>query len=96
MRKPVKDDPSIHPYAISINICQGTGYPDDGHDDPSGYGHLILDTFCDFYFEYYRRMFEVACDLIDVFAHTDELCMQNTLLISPELFEEYFAPPTSG
>jgi uroporphyrinogen decarboxylase len=52
----------------------------------------ILDKFCDFYFEYYRRMFEVAGDLIDVFALADDLGMQHTLLISPELFEEYVAP----
>ena len=54
--------------------------------------NYILDKFCDFYYEYYRRMFEVAGDLIDVFALADDLGMQNTLLISPDLFEEYIAP----
>lgn len=59
--------------------------------DPDMANH-ILDKFCNFYFEYYRRMFEAAGDLIDVFALADDLGMQNTLLISPELFEEYVAP----
>ncbi len=59
--------------------------------DPEMANHF-LDKFCDFYHEYFRRMFEVAGDLIDVFALADDLGMQNTLLISPELFEEYLAP----
>ena len=54
--------------------------------------NLVLDKFTDFYYEYYRRMFEEAGDLIDVFALADDLGMQNTLLISPELFEEFVAP----
>lgn len=54
--------------------------------------NYILDIFTDFYFEYYRRMFETAGDMIDVFALADDLGMQNTLLIGPDLFEEYVAP----
>ena len=54
--------------------------------------NYILDKFFDFYHEYYRRMFEEVGDLIDVFALADDLGMQNTLLISPEMFEEYVAP----
>lgn len=54
--------------------------------------NYILDRFCDFYYEYFRRIFDVAGDMIDVFALADDLGMQNTLLISPELFEEYVAP----
>lgn len=54
--------------------------------------NYILDKFTDFYFEYYRRMFEAAGDMIDVFALADDLGMQNTLLIGPDLFEEYVAP----
>lgn len=54
--------------------------------------NYIFDKFFDFYHEYYRRMFEEAGDLIDVFALADDLGMQNTLLISPELFEEFVAP----
>lgn len=54
--------------------------------------NYIFDKFFNFYYEYYRRMFEEAGDLIDVFALADDLGMQNTLLISPELFEEFVAP----
>lgn len=54
--------------------------------------HYILGKISSFYYEYYRRMFEEAGDLIDIFALADDLGMQNTLLISPELFEEYVAP----
>ncbi|MDD4108704.1 MAG: uroporphyrinogen decarboxylase family protein [Prolixibacteraceae bacterium] len=54
--------------------------------------NFVLDKFTDFYFEYYRRMFEVAGDLIDVFALADDFGMQNTLLISPEMFDEFVAP----
>jgi len=52
----------------------------------------ILDKVNSFYYEYYRRMFEEAGDMIDIFALADDFGMQNTLLISPELFEEYVAP----
>lgn len=54
--------------------------------------NFILDKFTDFYHEYYRRMFDAVGDRIDVFALADDLGMQNTLLIGPELFDEYIAP----
>jgi uroporphyrinogen decarboxylase len=54
--------------------------------------NYLFDKFFYFYYEYYRRMFEEAGDLIDIFALADDLGMQNTLLISPEMFEEYVAP----
>jgi uroporphyrinogen decarboxylase len=54
--------------------------------------NFILDKVSDFYHEYYRRMFEEAADLIDVFALADDLGMQNTLLISPEMFDDFVAP----
>lgn len=54
--------------------------------------NYILDKVSGFYYEYYRRMFVEVGDLIDVFALADDLGMQNTLLISPELFEDYVAP----
>ncbi len=53
---------------------------------------FILGKVFSFYYEYYRRMFEEAGDLIDVFALADDLGMQNSLLISPELFEDFVAP----
>ncbi len=54
--------------------------------------NYILDKFTGFYYEYYRRMFEAAGDLIDIFALADDFGMQNTLLIGPEQFDEYIAP----
>jgi uroporphyrinogen decarboxylase len=53
--------------------------------------HYILDKVFSFYYEYYRRMFEEAGDLIDIFALADDFGMQNTLLIGPELFDEFVA-----
>ena len=54
--------------------------------------NYILDKYTDFYHEYYRRIFQVAGDKIDVFALADDLGMQNSLLISPEMFDDYVAP----
>ncbi len=59
--------------------------------DPEMANYILDKVFC-FYYEYYLRMFEEAGDLIDVFALADDLGMQNTLLIGPELFDEYIAP----
>lgn len=54
--------------------------------------NYILDQVFNFYYEYYRLMFEKAGDLIDIFALADDLGMQNTLLIGPEMFDEFVAP----
>lgn len=53
--------------------------------------NYILDKIFDFYYEYYRRLFEEAGGLIDVFALADDFGTQNSLLISPDTFDEYFA-----
>lgn len=54
--------------------------------------NYLFDKVCDFYYEYFRRMFELNGNLIDIFALADDFGMQNTLLISPEMFDEYIAP----
>lgn len=54
--------------------------------------HYVYQRVADFYYEYFRNMFEVAGDKIDIFALADDLGMQNTLLMSPEMFEEFVAP----
>lgn len=59
--------------------------------DPDA-ANFILDKVADFYREYFRRMFEAAGDRIDVFALADDLGMQNTLLIGPEMYDDYIAP----
>jgi len=54
--------------------------------------NFVFDKFTDFYYEFYRRIFEQAGDLIDIFALADDLGMQNSLLISPRMFEKFVAP----
>jgi len=56
-----------------------------------GRAEYILDKLCDFYLEYYRRLFEQAGDQIDVFAIADDFGTQESLLISPDVFDRYFA-----
>ncbi|MCK5821952.1 MAG: hypothetical protein KAH17_08695 [Bacteroidales bacterium] len=53
--------------------------------------NYILDKIFDFYYEYYRRLFEQAGNIIDVFALADDFGTQNSLLISPDTFDKYFA-----
>ncbi|HAL62544.1 MAG TPA: hypothetical protein DCP08_09090 [Chloroflexi bacterium] len=53
---------------------------------------FVFDKFTDFYYEYYRRIFENAGDLIDIFRIADDLGTQNSLLISPRMIERFFAP----
>lgn len=52
---------------------------------------FMFDKFTDFYYEFYHRIFEEAGDLIDIFALADDLGMQNSLLISPKMFERFVA-----
>jgi len=59
--------------------------------DPS-MANYFYDKFTDFYYEYFKNIFEVAAEKIDVFALADDLGMQDALLISPEMFDEYVAP----
>ncbi len=53
--------------------------------------NFVFDKFMDFYHEFYRRIFEEAGDLIDIFALADDLGMQNSLMISPRMFEKFVA-----
>jgi uroporphyrinogen decarboxylase len=63
----------------------------DMANDPAMAGYF-MDKCTDFYHEYYRRIFLAAGEKIDVFAVADDFGMQNTLLIGPEMFDEYIAP----
>ncbi|MCP4398996.1 MAG: hypothetical protein GY801_17060 [bacterium] len=54
--------------------------------------NFVFDKFTDFYYEFYRRIFEQAGALIDIFALADDLGMQNSLLIGPRMFEKFVAP----
>lgn len=53
---------------------------------------FVFDRFTDFYCEYYRRIFENAGDLIDIFRIADDLGGQNDLLLSPQMIERFFFP----
>ena len=53
---------------------------------------LLLDKFTDFYVDYFDRMFDAAAGRIDILRIADDLGMQDRLLISPALFDQYFAP----
>jgi len=54
--------------------------------------NFIIDKFTDFYYEYFRRIFNEAGDMIDIFWIADDFGGQDNLIISPELFREFFVP----
>jgi len=54
--------------------------------------NYFMDKFTDYYLEYYRHIFQSAADKIDVFAVADDFGMQNNLLISPDMFDDFVAP----
>ncbi|MBP7599941.1 MAG: hypothetical protein KA750_01245 [Thermoflexales bacterium] len=49
----------------------------------------ILDRFFDFYYEYTRRILEVAGDLIDIVRLADDIGAENALLVSPRMIKRY-------
>lgn len=52
----------------------------------------LLDTFTDFYIRYFDRMFTVAPGRIDILRIADDVGMQDRLLISPALFDQFLIP----
>ena len=53
---------------------------------------FLMDRFTDFYVEYFDRMLNCADGKIDILRIADDLAMQDRLMISPEQFDEFFAP----
>lgn len=53
----------------------------------------IIQKISDFFFEYHRRCFEAAGDLIDFTQVTDDWGSQNGLLTSPMVFENFYKDP---
>ena len=53
--------------------------------------HYILDRFFEFYYTFFQNIFNEAGYLIDIFTLADDLATQNSLLISPEMFETFVA-----
>ena len=53
---------------------------------------FLIDRFTDFYVEYFDRMLSCADGKIDILRIADDLAMQDRLMVSPEHFDEFFAP----
>jgi uroporphyrinogen decarboxylase len=60
-------------------------------ESPELAGYL-MDRFTDFYVAYFDRMFSAAAGRIDILRIADDLGTQHGLLISPRLFDRFFAP----
>ncbi len=54
--------------------------------------HEVIARISDFFFEHHRRMFTAAEGLIDIAQVTDDLGSQAGPLISPEIYENFYAP----
>ena len=52
----------------------------------------LMDRFTDFYVAFFDRMLSAAPGRIDLVRIADDLGMQDRLLISPAVFDRYFAP----
>ncbi len=60
--------------------------------DAAELADFLMDRFTDFYVGYFDRMFAAAPGQIDLLRIADDLAMQHGLLISPALFDRFFAP----
>lgn len=52
----------------------------------------IIDAYTNFYYDYYKAMFEACQGQIDILRIADDFGMQDRPLISREIFETYFYP----
>ena len=52
----------------------------------------LLDRLEEFFYEYHRRSFEAAADVIDLTQVTDDFGSQSSLLISPRTFDKVYRP----
>ena len=52
----------------------------------------LMGRYTDFYVAYFDRLFSAAPGQIDILRIADDLGMQDRLLISPSLFDRFFAP----
>ena len=58
------------------------------------YTHYLIGRISQFFNEYHRRCFEAAGNMIDISQVTDDYGSQNSLLISPKLFDTFYRQPT--
>ncbi|HSV32374.1 MAG TPA: uroporphyrinogen decarboxylase family protein [Atribacteraceae bacterium] len=56
------------------------------------YAHFVIARICDFLYRFHERLFEMVGKDIDIAQVTDDFGMQSGLLISPDMFREYFRP----
>jgi len=56
------------------------------------YAHYVIDCISDFFYAFHERLFEAGGSLIDVAEVTDDFGMQSGLLISIDMFREFFRP----
>jgi len=56
--------------------------------------HHLIRRLSDFFTEYHRRCFEAAAGIIDISQVTDDWGSQHGLLVSPQVFDEFYRVPT--
>ena len=54
------------------------------------YAHYVIDKICNFLYSFHERLFEAADGLIDIAEVTDDFGTQTGLMISLEMFDEFF------
>ena len=54
------------------------------------YAHYVIDKICDFLYSFHERLFEAGNGLIDIAQVTDDFGTQSGLMISTEMFDEFF------
>ena len=54
------------------------------------YAHYVIDRICDFLYSFHERLFEAGNGLIDIAEVTDDFGTQLGLMVSAEMFDEFF------
>lgn len=54
------------------------------------YAHYVIDKICKFLYSFHQRLFEAGSGLIDIAEVTDDFGTQSGLMISTEMFDEFF------
>ena len=54
------------------------------------YAHYVIERICDFLYSFHERLFEAGNGLIDIAEVTDDFGTQSGLMISIEMFDEFF------
>ena len=54
------------------------------------YAHYVIERICDFLYSFHQRLFEAGNGLIDIAEVTDDFGTQSGLMISIEMFDEFF------